>query len=333
MFTRILSGVRPTGHIHLGNYLGAIAQWVTLAHKTKETFFCVVDQHALTTVEDAQNLAENTRTIAAAYIACGIDPLKSHIFAQSHVSYHTELAWYLGCVAPMGWLNRMTQFKDKAGKNKENACLGLYAYPVLMAADILLYKATHVPVGEDQKQHVELARDLAAAFNNFVQKPVFNLPEPVIQKESARIMSLRDGTKKMSKSDVSDYARIHLLDDEETIRLKIRKAKTDSEPIPGNAEGLEDRPEAKNLLGIYGILRGESLEKVCAQFEGKLFSEFKNELVEVLIGHLSPIREKMNALLKDKSHLDSVLRQGAEAAKEAAAGTMAQVREALGFVR
>lgn len=331
-YTRILSGIRPTGHIHLGNYLGAIAQWVNMASQTDDMFFCVVDQHALTTVEDAHNLAENTRTIAAAYIACGINPAQSAIFAQSHVPYHTELAWYLNCVAPLGWLNRMTQFKDKAGKHKEHANLGLYAYPVLMAADILLYKASQVPVGEDQKQHVELARDLAGAFNHFVKQEVFKLPEPVIQKETARIMSLRDGTKKMSKSDISDYSRINLLDSDDDIALKIRKAKTDSDALPGAVEGLAGRPEAENLLSIYAALTRQSLESACHVFEGKSFSLLKENLTAALIEHLSPIRQKITELTRDKHYVDSLLAQGAQKAIAHGQLTMREVRSALGLL-
>ena len=329
MTTRILSGIRPTGNIHLGNYLGAIQNWVSMVNYVDEHLFCIVDQHALTTAEDAHDLYEHTRLIAAAYVACGIDPNKSYIFAQSHVPAHTELAWYFNCVTPLGWLNRMTQFKDKAGKNKEHANLGLYAYPVLMAADILLYKATHVPVGDDQKQHVELARDIAGAFNNYVKKEIFTLPLPVMPPQSARVMSLRDGTKKMSKSDISDYSRIHLLDDDDTLALKIRKAKTDSEPIPATADALADRPEAKNLMAIYASLNGLSLDRVCHQFEGQFFSTFKTELVDVLVEHLRPIRRKLLHLLDDKYEMDCILTRGAEYANKVANATLSEVRESL----
>ncbi len=329
---RILSGVRPTGHIHLGNYLGAIRNWVKMSSETKEQLFCIVDQHALTTTADAENLAENTRTIAAAYIACGINPNQSAIFAQSHIPAHTELAWYLSCFASLGWLNRMTQFKDKAGKNKESANLGLYAYPVLMAADILIYKATHVPVGDDQKQHVELARDLAGVFNNHCQKELFPLPEPIIPKETARIMSLRDGEKKMSKSDLSDYSRIHLLDDADAISLKIRKAKTDSDPIPSSKEELEGRPEAKNLIGIYSALSNESVDKVCAEFSGQLFSSFKQALTEIVVESLQPIREKMCYLLQHQNELDKILYDGANIANNLAEKHLKEVRDALGMI-
>ena len=332
MYQRILSGVRPTGHIHLGNYLGAIRNWVRMAEGPGEQLFCIVDQHALTTVSDAKDLAKNTRTIAAAYIACGINPYKSAIFAQSHVPAHTELSWYLSCFAPLGWLNRMTQFKDKAGKHKENANLGLYAYPVLMAADILIYKATHVPVGEDQKQHVELARDLAGVFNNYCTEEIFPLPEPIIPKETARIMSLRDGTSKMSKSDLSDYSRIHLLDDADTIALKIRKAKTDSDPIPGSKDGLENRAEAKNLLGIYAALSDKTIDSLCAEFEGKPFSIFKNALADLLIHCLTPIRQTMEHLLQNQDELDKILYKGAEVADALAEVHLKEVREKLGFI-
>lgn len=329
MTTRILSGIRPTGNIHLGNYLGAIKNWVSMADSIDEHLFCIVDQHALTTAEDSSNLYEHTRLITAAYVACGIDPDKSYIFAQSHVPGHTELAWYFNCVTPLGWLNRMTQFKDKAGKNKEHANLGLYAYPVLMAADILLYNATHVPVGEDQKQHVELARDIAGAFNNFVKHTVFTLPEPVIPSQNARIMSLRDGTKKMSKSDISDYSRIHLLDDDDALTLKIRKAKTDMEPIPGNKEALENRPEAKNLLGILSTLIGKSMDEVCQQFEGHIFSSVKAELTDALIAHLKPIRTRLTLLLDDKNELDRILARGAARANILSEQSMHEVKSRL----
>ena len=332
MTTRILSGIRPTGHIHLGNYLGAIRSWVSMLNQVDECLFCIVDQHALTTAEDAKDLRKNTLTIAAAYIASGIDPIKNHIFVQSHVPYHTELAWYFNCITPMGWLSRMTQFKDKAGKNKDQAMTGLFVYPALMAADILVYKATHVPVGEDQKQHVELTRDIAQAFNNYVGAPVFPHPEPIIKGETARIMSLRDGTKKMSKSDPSDYSRIHLLDDYETIQLKIRKAKTDAEPIPGEIDGLQNRPEARNLLNLYAIFTSTSLERVCQDFEGKLFSEFKLKLADVTVAHLGPIREKMLELLADETSLLQYLKKGSDAANAVGSAHLKEVRQALNMV-
>lgn len=332
MTTRILSGIRPTGHIHLGNYLGAIRSWVSMLDQVDERLFCIVDQHALTTAEDAKDLRKNTLTIAAAYIASGIDPVKNHIFVQSHVSAHTELAWYFNCITPMGWLSRMTQFKDKAGKNKDQVMTGLFVYPALMAADILIYKATHVPVGEDQKQHVELTRDIAQAFNNYVGNSFFPLPEPIIKSETARIMSLRDGTKKMSKSDPSDYSRIHLLDDNETIDLKIRKSKTDADVIHGSVEGLEQRPEAKNLLNLYALFTNSSLAKVVQEFEGKPFSEFKPKLTEATINHLAPIRSAMIELLADEAALLDYLQKGAEAANNIAGANIKEVRHALNMV-
>jgi tryptophanyl-tRNA synthetase len=332
MTTRILSGIRPTGHIHLGNYLGMIRSSVDMLNRIDERFFCVVDQHALTSVEDAKDLHRNSLTVAAAYIASGIDPVKNHIFVQSHVPYHTELAWYFNCITPMGWLSRMTQFKDKAGKNKDQAMTGLFVYPALMAADILIYKATHVTVGEDQKQHVELTRDIAQAFNNYVGKDIFPLPEPIIKSETARIMSLRDGSKKMSKSDLSDYSRIHLLDDNETIELKIRKAKTDAEPIPGVVGELGERLEAKNLLSLYGIFTKISLQKVLTEFEGKLFSEFKPKLASVIVDHLSPIRNTMLELLADEAVLLQYLKKGADAANSIAAVHIKEIRQSLNMV-
>jgi tryptophanyl-tRNA synthetase len=332
MTTRILSGIRPTGHIHLGNYMGAIRQWVTLSQTIDEHYFCIVDQHALTTVDDAKDLQRNTLTIAAAYIASGINPEKSHMFAQSHVPYHTELSWYFSCITPLGWLNRMTQFKDKSGKNKDSVCLGLLAYPVLMAADILLYKATHVPVGDDQKQHVELARDIAVAFNNYAGKDVFNLPEPMIEKTTARIMSLRDGTKKMSKSDLSDYSRIHLLDDSDTIRLKIKKAKSDSELLTSDLKQLELRPEAFNLMSILANLTENSIENVAQIHDGKTFSVLKDALADVLIDHLAPIRLEMVRLLDNEDYLRSVLKSGADKANIVGAHTMQDVKKALNLL-
>ncbi len=330
--SRILSGIRPTGHIHLGNYLGAIRSWVSMLDKIDERFFCIVDQHALTTADGARDLRKNTLTIAAAYIASGIDPVKNHIFVQSHVPSHTELAWYFNCITPMGWLSRMTQFKDKATKNKDQTMTGLFVYPALMAADILIYKATHVPVGEDQKQHVELTRDIAQAFNHYVGKAIFPLPEPIIQKETARIMSLRDGLKKMSKSDPSDYSRIHLLDDEDTICLKIRKAKTDAEPIPGLVTNLDNRPEAKNLLNLFAIFTNTSIDKVLEAFEGKLFLEVKSKLSDAIINHMHPIRLKMLELLADESTLIQYLNNGAAAANALVKPHGQEVRQALNLL-
>jgi tryptophanyl-tRNA synthetase len=329
MQTTILSGIRPTGSIHLGNYLGALKNWVSMVKDHDEHLFCIVDQHALTTASDAHNLADNTRLIAAAYVAAGIDPDKSFIFAQSHVPGHTELAWYFSCMTPLGWLNRMTQFKDKAGKNKEQANLGLYAYPVLMAADILLYRATHVPVGEDQKQHVELARDIANAFNHHTQGALFSLPEPVIPAQSARVMSLRDGASKMSKSDISDYSRIHLTDTDDEIALKVRKAKTDSDPIPMYVMSLANRAEAKNLLSIYATLQDQSLAQICETYAGQLFSSFKKELTDALIAKISPIRTKIEHLMQDHTEMDRILARGEQRANERAEHTLQSVRSQL----
>ena len=329
---RILSGVRPTGDVHLGNYLGAIKNWVHLQNQAEQSLFCVVDLHALTTVQETENLAHNTRVVAAAYIASGIDPNQSSIFPQSFVTQHCELAWILGCLTPLGWLNRMTQFKDKAGKNKELACLGLYAYPVLQAADILIYKATHVPVGEDQKQHLELARDIAGAFNRRFNCSLLPLPEPIIQGQGTRVMSLREGDSKMSKSDPSDYSRLNLMDDAETVRLKIRKAKTDSEPLPATMAELSNRPEALNLLTLYGALRGESLETICPQFEGQSFSQLKLQLTDALIETVVPIGDKMRDLLKSPDELDSVLKKGAQSARAIAQETLKNVRETIGIL-
>ena len=329
---RVLSGVRPTGDLHLGNYLGAIRNWVILQEQVDENLFCIVDLHALTTLEESATLAENTRLAAAAYIAAGIDPAKSAIFAQSHISAHTELAWILSCITPLGWLNRMTQFKEKAGTHRENACLGLYAYPVLMAADILMYKATHVPVGEDQKQHLELARDVAGLFNrNF--KDIFPVPEPMILGAGTRVMSLRDGTAKMSKSDASGYSRIHLTDSAETLALKIRKAKTDADPLPAHAKDLENRPEARNLVNIYAALSEQTADQVCQAFTGSYFAAFKKDLTDLLVAKIIPIGEKIRHLLQDKAELDQILRRGAEQAGVLAETHIMQVRDAVGLLR
>src|SRR5256885_3021600 len=289
---RIFSGIQPTGNLHLGNYLGAIRNWVAM-QTDYDCIFCIVDLHALTLPQDPKELREATREVTAAYVAAGIDPERCIIFNQSTVHEHTELAWLLGCLTPLGWLNRMTQFKDKAGKQRDSAGLGLYGYPVLMAADILLYKGTHVPVGEDQKQHVELARDIAGAFNRRYEVEFFPLPEPVIFGTATRVMSLRDGSKKMSKSDSSDYSRINMTDDADTIALKIQKAKTDPEPLPGDAADLERRPEADNLIGIYAALSGLSREAALARFAGRNFSEFKDALSELAIEVLGRIGGEM----------------------------------------
>ena len=329
---RIFSGIQPTGDLHLGNYLGAIRNWVKL-QDSYENLFCIVDLHALTALPDPQNMSLWTREVAAAYIASGIDPEKSIIFPQSAVSAHCELGWILSCLTPLGWLNRMTQFKEKAGNHREQANLGLYAYPVLMAADILIYKATHVPVGEDQKQHLELARDIAGAFNRQYGKDYFDLPEPFILKTAARVMSLRDGTSKMSKSDPSDYSRIHFMDDPDKIALKIRKARTDPDPIAGLPQAMENRPEALNLLGIYAALSDTSLEETCRTFEGANFATFKKNLTDQIISIMDPIRQKMLSLLTDPATLDGILNKGGEAAEDLASQNLREIKDILGFLR
>ncbi len=329
---RILSGVRPTGGIHLGNYLGAIRNWVTMQDQSQENLFCIVDMHALTTLDASENLKENTYTIAAAYLAAGIDPAKSSIFAQSHVPAHTELSWIFSCITPLGWLNRMTQFKEKAGKHKDLACLGLYAYPVLMAADILLYKATHVPVGEDQKQHLELARDIAGAFNRRFGEDLFPIPEPMILGAATRVMSLRDGTSKMSKSDISEYSRIELLDTADAVAQKIRKAKTDMDPIPEKFSALETRPEAQNLINIYATLANVSPDAVCQEFSGANFAPFKQKLAELMAETIVPMGDKMRHYLTDKAELDAIMKRGADRANELAMAHMVDVRRVIGMV-
>lgn len=331
-FQRILSGIRPTGDIQLGNYLGAICNWVRLQETATQNLFCIVDLHALTTLQQTEDVALNTRTVAAAYLASGIDPEKSLIFAQSHVPTHTELGWLLSCFTPLGWLNRMTQFKDKAGKNKEKANLGLYAYPVLMAADILLYRASHVPVGEDQKQHLELARDIAIALNHRFQSDVFVVPDPIIQGPGMRVMSLRDGTAKMSKSDPSDYSRINMMDSAESIALKIRKAKTDMDPIPEDVAELKSRPEAQNLVNIFAALSQQSPQQICDQFKGNNFSTFKKELTECLIEKIVPIGQKMKQLLQGRE-IDEILAKGAKKANELAESHMKEVRKTIGLLQ
>src|SRR2546430_4531669 len=310
---RIFSGIQPTGNLHLGNYLGAIRNWVAL-QRDYECIFCIVDLHALPQPQDPAELRHSTREVTAAYIAAGIDPENCIIFNQSMVSAHTELAWLLGCLTPLGWLNRMTQFKEKAGKHRDMAGLGLYAYPVLMAADILIYKATHVPVGEDQKQHLELARDIAGAFNRRYERDFFPLPEPQIFGTATRVMSLRDGTKKMSKSDSSDYSRINMTDDADMIAYKIRRAKTDPEPLPFTVAELERRPEADNLIGIYAALSDMSREAALARFAGANFSTFKEALSGLSVDVLGRIGGEMRRLMADPGHIDPVLRQGAERA-------------------
>jgi tryptophanyl-tRNA synthetase len=329
---RIFSGIQPTGNLHLGNYLGAIRNWVALQHDY-ECIFCIVDLHALTQPQDPDELRTATRKVTAAYIAAGIDPEHCIIFNQSMVSAHAELGWLLGCLTPLGWLNRMTQFKEKAGKQRENAGLGLYAYPVLMAADILVYKATHVPVGEDQKQHVELARDIAGAFNRRYERDFFPLPEPQIFGAATRVMSLRDGTRKMSKSDTSDYSRINMTDDSELIALKIRRAKTDPEPLPDSIAALEARPEADNLVGIYAALAGISREDALARFAGKNFSTFKEALSALSVEVLGRIGGEMRRLLADPGHIDGVLRRGAERAAAISTPVLREVKDITGLLR
>jgi tryptophanyl-tRNA synthetase len=329
---RIFSGIQPTGNLHLGNYLGAIRNWVALQHDY-ECIFCIVDLHALTQPQDPAELRAATREVTAAYIAAGIDPKHCIIFNQSMVTAHAELAWILSCLTPLGWLNRMTQFKDKAPKDRNNAGLGLYAYPVLMAADIIGYKATHVPVGEDQKQHVELARDIAGAFNRRYERDFFPLPEPQIFGEATRVMSLRDGTKKMSKSDTSDYSRINMTDDSDTIALKIRRAKTDPEPLPSSIAALEARPEADNLIGIYAALAGKSREAALATFAGQNFSVFKEALTEVSVATLGRIGGEMRRLMADPGHIDAILRGGAERASAIATPILREVQDITGLLR
>src|SRR5215467_2284161 len=329
---RIFSGIQPTGNLHLGNYLGAIRNWVALQHDF-ECIFCIVDLHALTQPQDPDELRQATREVTAAYIAAGIDPERCIIFNQSTVSAHAELSWLLGCLTPLGWLNRMTQFKEKAPKQREMAGLGLYGYPVLMAADILLYKATHVPVGEDQKQHVELARDIAGAFNRRYERDFFPLPEPQIFGEATRVMSLRDGTKKMSKSDTSDYSRINMTDDADAIALKIRRAKTDPEPLPATVADLERRPEADNLIGIYASLSGLSREDALARFAGQNFSEFKEALSEIAVTTLGRIGGEMRRLMADPGYIDTVLRSGAARAAAIAYPVLREAQKISGLLR
>ncbi|HXP32054.1 MAG TPA: tryptophan--tRNA ligase [Stellaceae bacterium] len=329
---RIFSGVQPTGNLHLGNYLGAIRNWVRLQHDY-DCIFCIVDLHALTLPQDPAQLRQQTREVTAAYIAAGIDPERCIIFNQSTVPAHAELAWLLGCLTPLGWLNRMTQFKEKAGKVRDEAGLGLYAYPVLMAADIILYKATHVPVGEDQKQHLELSRDVAGAFNRRYEVEFFPLPEPLIFGAATRVMSLRDGTKKMSKSDTSDYSRINMTDDAEAIGLKIRKAKTDPHPLPASIEEAEKRPEADNLLGIYAALADLSREAAIKNFAGRNFSDFKRELGDLAAEILGRIGGEMQRLLADPGYIDGVLRRGAERANAIAAPHLREVFDIMGLLR
>ena len=329
---RVLSGVQPTGNLHLGNYLGAIRNFVELQN-SHECLYCVVDLHAITVFQDPAELAANTREVAAAFIAAGVDPKNHIVFNQAQVPQHAELAWVLNCVARMGWLNRMTQFKEKAGKDREKASVGLYVYPNLMAADILLYQATHVPVGEDQKQHLELARDIAQKFNNdFDAEGFFPLPEPLIQGPATRVMSLRDGSKKMSKSDPSDLSRITMLDSADEIAKKIRKAKTDPDVLPESEGGLDGRPEAANLLGIYAALAEQELAQTINQFAGQQFSALKEALAELAIAKIAPIGDEMRRLNDDPSAVDAVLADGAERARAIAEPVMAEVRKLVGFL-
>lgn len=329
---RVLSGIQPSGGMHLGNYLGAIQNFVDLQHR-HDCFFCVVDMHAITVWQDPKKLKEQTRHIAASYLAAGVDPDNAAIFHQSGVRAHAELAWIFNCVARLGWLDRMTQFKDKTGKDKQRASVGLYTYPILQAADILVYKATHVPVGEDQKQHLELSRDVAGKFNHDFDRPdFFPLPEPLIKQTGARIMSLRDGTVKMSKSDQSANSCIFLSDDADTMARKIKKAKTDPAPLPSQTDGLADRAEAANLIGIYAALSGQTDAAVLQEFGGDGFGKFKPALAELVVEKLSPIGDALKRLEADPGYLDSILISGAEKACAVADQTVADVKEIIGFI-
>ncbi|MBI2717845.1 MAG: tryptophan--tRNA ligase [Rhizobiales bacterium] len=333
---RVFSGMQPTGNLHLGNYLGAMLNWIAM-QETHECIYCVVDMHAITVWQEPAELRKAIIDVTAAYLACGLDPKKSIIFNQSQVAEHAELAWILSCVARLGWLNRMTQFKEKAGKDKEAASVGLYIYPNLMAADILAYHATHVPVGEDQKQHLELARDIAIKFNNDYASAIddgifFPPPEPFITGPATRVMSLRDGTKKMSKSDPSDLSRLNLTDDADTIARKIRKAKTDPEALPSEAAGLKGRPEAENLVGIFAAFKGDSVDKILAQYGGGQFSSFKNDLADLAVAKLGPIGDETKRLRADPAYVESVLKDGSERARTIAAPIVRKAREIVGFI-
>jgi tryptophanyl-tRNA synthetase len=338
----VFSGVQPTGNLHLGNYLGAVKRFVEMQARDAQCLYCVVDLHAITVWQDPEALRGQIREVTAAFLAAGIDPERAIVFNQSQVPQHAELAWVFNCVARLGWLNRMTQFKEKAGKDRENASIGLYDYPVLMAADILAYRATHVPVGEDQKQHLELTRDIAQKFNTDFSSSIaahghgeafFPVTEPLIGGPAARVMSLRDGTKKMSKSDPSDNARINLTDEADTIAQKIRRAKTDSEPLPSEVAGLKDRPEADNLVGIYAALAGITRDEVLRDFGGAQFSTFKPALADLAVTSLAPIAVEMRRLTADPGHIDAVLADGAERAEAIAAQTLVAVKDIVGFVR
>jgi len=339
---RVFSGMQPTGSLHLGNYLGAMIQWIALQN-THECLYCVVDLHAITVAQEPAELRQSIRQVTAAYIAAGLDPKRSILFNQSQVAEHAELAWIFNCVARLGWLDRMTQFKDKAGKDKERASVGLYAYPNLMAADILVYRATHVPVGEDQKQHLELARNIAAKFNNDFKAEIlaaghatgefFPQPDPVITGPATRVMSLRDGTKKMSKSDPSDLSRINLTDDADTIAKKVQKAKTDPDGIPSEAAGLKGRPEAENLVGIYAALAGQTEAETLSEFGGQQFSSFKKALADLATAKLAPISEESAKLMTEPAHIDRVLADGAARARAIARPIMDEVKDIVGLIR
>jgi tryptophanyl-tRNA synthetase len=328
---RIFSGVQPTGSLHLGNYLGAIRNWARLQDEF-EAIYCVVDLHAVTAPYDPKELSRATREVTAGLIASGIDPARSIIFNQSMVPEHAELSWLFSCVARLGWLNRMTQFKEKAGKNREQASVGLYAYPVLMAADILAYKATHVPVGEDQKQHLELTRDIAQSFNSTYGVDFFPLPEPQIFGSATRVMSLRDGTKKMSKSDESDYSRINMTDGADEIAQKIRKARTDPDPLPGTVDGLAERPEALNLVSIYAALEDIEIDQVIQEYQGQGFSTFKKALADLAVVRLGPVGNEMKRLTAESGEIDKVLADGAERATQLSRPIVTEVRETMGFL-
>ncbi len=330
---RIFSGIQPSGNLHLGNYLGALKRFVDMQNTGQyETVFCMVDLHAITVWQDPKALAQQTRELAAGFIASGIDPERSILINQSQVPEHAQLAWIFNCVARMGWMRRMTQFKDKAGKNTEEVSLGLFAYPSLMAADILIYHATHVPVGEDQKQHLELTRDIAIKFNNDFGVDFFPVTEPVIEGTATRVMSLRDGSKKMSKSDASDMSRINMTDDADAIAQKIRKARTDPDPLPDTLEGLDDRPEARNLVNIYAAVADMTAEEVVAEFAGQQFGVFKPRLAEVAVEKLAPINAEMARLMQDQAEIDRILARGAEQAREITAPILKRTYEIVGMV-
>ncbi len=329
--SRIFSGIQPTGNLHLGNYLGAIRNWVALQDDF-ESIYCVVDLHAITVPQDPAQLRQSTREVTASLIAAGISPKQSILFNQSRVPQHAQLAWTFNCIARLGWLNRMTQFKEKAGKNRENATVGLYSYPTLMAADILAYRATHVPVGEDQKQHLELTRDIAQAFNSTYEVDFFPLPEPQIFGSATRVMSLRNGSAKMSKSDASEYSRINLTDDSDAITQKIRKAKTDLEPLPSTSEGLRGRAEAQNLVGIYAALANITVDAVLQEFGGRGFGDFKPALADLAVAKLSPIGDKMRQLLESPEDIDQILEDGAARAEAIAAPIIDTVNDIVGFL-